>query len=69
MGLGYSKDDESDEIFGLKLGADDFVRKPFSQRLLAERVKAVVRRKGGINACAARFSRWVGRGGPGRIAG
>jgi DNA-binding response OmpR family regulator len=29
------------------LGADDFVRKPFSQRLLAERVEAVVRRWGG----------------------
>jgi DNA-binding response OmpR family regulator len=29
------------------MGADDFVRKPFSQRLLAERVKAVLRRWGG----------------------
>jgi two-component system, OmpR family, response regulator ChvI len=42
-----SKDEEFDEIFGLKMGADDFVRKPFSQRLLAERVKAVLRRRGG----------------------
>ena len=42
-----SKDEEFDEIFGLKMGADDFVRKPFSQRLLAERVKAVLRRWGG----------------------
>jgi two-component system, OmpR family, response regulator ChvI len=41
-----SKDEEFDEIFGLKMGADDFVRKPFSQRLLAERVKAVLRRRG-----------------------
>jgi two-component system response regulator ChvI len=41
-----SKDEEFDEIFGLKMGADDFVRKPFSQRLLAERVKAVLRRWG-----------------------
>ena len=39
-----SKDDEIDELFGLKLGADDFIRKPFSQRLLIERVKAVLRR-------------------------
>ncbi len=39
-----SKDDEIDELFGLKMGADDFVRKPFSQRLLVERVKAVLRR-------------------------
>jgi two-component system response regulator ChvI len=42
-----SRDEEFDEIFGLKMGADDFVRKPFSQRLLAERVKAVLRRRGG----------------------
>jgi two-component system response regulator ChvI len=41
-----SKDEEFDELFGLKMGADDFVRKPFSHRLLAERVKAVLRRSG-----------------------
>lgn len=39
-----SKEDEIDELFGLKMGADDFVRKPFSQRLLVERVKAILRR-------------------------
>ena len=39
-----SKDDEIDELFGLKMGADDFISKPFSQRLLVERVKAVLRR-------------------------
>ncbi len=39
-----SKDDEIDELFGLKMGADDYIRKPFSQRLLVERVKAVLRR-------------------------
>ncbi len=39
-----SKDDEIDELFGLKMGADDFIHKPFSQRLLVERVKAVLRR-------------------------
>jgi two-component system response regulator ChvI len=39
-----SKDDEIDELFGLKMGADEFIRKPFSQRLLAERLKAVLRR-------------------------
>ncbi|MCU0790819.1 MAG: response regulator transcription factor [Nitratireductor sp.] len=43
-----SKDDEIDELFGLKMGADDFIRKPFSQRLLVERVKAVLRRAGGV---------------------
>ncbi|MGQ3676159.1 response regulator transcription factor [Xanthobacter sp. TB0139] len=41
-----SKDDEIDELFGLKMGADDFIKKPFSQRLLVERVKAVLRRSG-----------------------
>ncbi|MFW2437574.1 MAG: response regulator [Parvibaculales bacterium] len=39
-----SKDDEIDEIFGLKMGADDYVTKPFSQRLLIERIRAVLRR-------------------------
>jgi two-component system response regulator ChvI len=39
-----SKDDEIDEILGFNLGADDYVHKPFSQRLLIERVKAVLRR-------------------------
>jgi two-component system response regulator ChvI len=39
-----SKDEEIDDLFGLKMGADDFIRKPFSQRLLVERVKAVLRR-------------------------
>ena len=41
-----SQDEEIDELFGLKLGADDFIKKPFSQRLLVERVKAVMRRAG-----------------------
>ncbi len=39
-----SKDEEIDELFGLKMGADDFIRKPFSQRLLVERVKTILRR-------------------------
>ncbi|PCJ68154.1 MAG: DNA-binding response regulator [Rhodobiaceae bacterium] len=39
-----SKDEEIDEMFGLKMGADDYIKKPFSQRLLVERVKAVLRR-------------------------
>lgn len=39
-----SKDEEIDELFGLKMGADDYIRKPFSQRLLVERVKVVLRR-------------------------
>ena len=39
-----SKDEEIDELFGLKMGADDFIRKPFSHRILIEHVKAVLRR-------------------------
>ena len=39
-----SKDDEIDEVFGLKMGADDYITKPFSQRLLIERIRAVLRR-------------------------
>jgi two-component system response regulator ChvI len=41
-----SKDEEIDEILGFNLGADDYVHKPFSQRLLLERVKALLRRVG-----------------------
>src|SRR3979411_531226 len=39
-----SKEEEIDELFALKMGADDFIRKPFSQRLLAESVKVLLRR-------------------------
>jgi len=39
-----SKDDEVDEVMGLRMGADDYIRKPFSQRLLLERIRAVLRR-------------------------
>ncbi len=42
-----SKDDEIDEALGLNLGADDYVTKPFSQRLLASRIKAILRRAQG----------------------
>ncbi|MCP8940553.1 response regulator transcription factor [Alsobacter sp. SYSU M60028] len=49
-----SKDEEIDELFGLKMGADDFIRKPFSQRLLVERVKAVLRRASPREAAAAK---------------
>ena len=35
-----SKDEEIDELFGLKMGADDYIAKPFSQRLIVERVQA-----------------------------
>ena len=39
-----SKDDEVDEAMGLRIGADDYIKKPFSQRLLIERIKAILRR-------------------------
>jgi two-component system response regulator ChvI len=39
-----SKEGEIDEVLALKVGADDFIRKPFSQRLLVERVKVLLRR-------------------------
>jgi two-component system response regulator ChvI len=39
-----SKDDEIDEIIGLKLGADDYITKPFSQRLLITRIKTILKR-------------------------
>jgi len=39
-----SKDDEFDEAIGFNMGADDYITKPFSQRLLGERIKAVLRR-------------------------
>jgi two-component system response regulator ChvI len=39
-----SKDDEIDEVLGLRMGADDYITKPFSQRLLIERIRAILRR-------------------------
>jgi two-component system response regulator ChvI len=39
-----SKEEELDELFALQIGADDFIRKPFSQRVLLERVKVILRR-------------------------
>lgn len=39
-----SKDDERDELAGLELGADDYIAKPFSQRLLLARIRAILRR-------------------------
>jgi two-component system, OmpR family, response regulator ChvI len=39
-----SKDEEIDELFGLKMGADDYIAKPFSLRLVVERVRAILRR-------------------------
>src|SRR6201999_425220 len=51
-----SKDEEIDELFGLKMGADDFIHKPFSQRLLVERVKSILRRANPKEAAAQKES-------------
>jgi two-component system response regulator ChvI len=40
-----SKDEEIDEVLGLRMGADDYITKPFSQRLLLERIRALLRRE------------------------
>jgi two-component system, OmpR family, response regulator ChvI len=50
-----SKDDESDEEAGLQQGADDYIAKPFSLRLLIARIRAILRRAdaiGGISGIA-----------------
>jgi two-component system response regulator ChvI len=52
-----SKEDEIDEVLGLKMGADDYIRKPFSQRLLIERIRTLLRR--------AELSKAVGEAGDG----
>ncbi|NJC33324.1 two-component system response regulator ChvI [Sphingomonas jejuensis] len=39
-----SKDDELDEALGLAMGADDYIAKPFSQRLVIARIRAILRR-------------------------
>ena len=60
-----SKDEEIDELMGLNAGADDYIRKPFSQRLLLERVKAVLRRaegKKGTQAPAGEVKQSMARG-------
>jgi two-component system response regulator ChvI len=64
-----SKDEEIDELFGLKMGADDYIAKPFSQRLVVERVKAVLRRAHAREAGASttEASRVLERGNCGSI--
>lgn len=48
-----SKDEEVDQLMGLRLGADDYITKPFSQRLLIERIRALLRRNDASRAEAA----------------
>ena len=63
-----SKDEEIDELFGLKMGADDFITKPFSQRLLVERVKAILRRASSREAAASGASGAAGAAKAGEVA-
>jgi len=48
-----ARDAEADRVLGLEIGADDYVAKPFSPRELVARVRAVLRRSRGAQACAA----------------
>lgn len=60
-----SKDDEIDEVLGLRMGADDYVKKPFSQRLLVERIRTLLRRQevlSGEEPTAAEASQAMARG-------
>src|SRR5262249_35851919 len=57
-----SKSEEADELHGLRLGADDFIRKPFSQRVLMERIRTVLRRKRSVSPSTTQ------EGTPGTIA-
>ena len=62
-----SKDDELDEALGLAMGADDYIAKPFSQRLLIARVRAILRRSepaatGGVGGAGEASAEPVVRG-------
>lgn len=60
-----SKDDEIDEVLGLRMGADDYVKKPFSQRLLVERIRALLRRQdvnAGVSVTEAEDNKVMVRG-------
>jgi two-component system response regulator ChvI len=60
-----SKDDEIDEVLGLRMGADDYMRKPFSERLLVERIRALLRRQEALalNEVETDESKVMSRGG------
>ena len=56
-----SKDDEADEATGLAMGADDYIAKPFSQRLLIARIRAILRRGDVARARGGSADRRTGR--------
>jgi len=57
-----SKDDEIDEILGLRMGADDYVEKPCSQRLWIDRIRALLRRGQAVSAGEGQSDRALVRG-------
>ena len=59
-----SKDEEQDEEAGLAMGADDYIAKPFSQRLLLARIRAILRRSGPMREADAEEERSEARDGP-----
>ena len=50
-----ARSEESDELFGLDIGADEYITKPFSPMILVARAKAILRRAGGGAPCPRRF--------------
>ena len=59
-----SKDEEQDEEAGLAMGADDYIAKPFSQRLLLARIRAILRRSGPVREADPEEGQAVPRDGP-----
>ena len=59
-----SKDEEQDEEAGLAMGADDYIAKPFSQRLLLARIRAILRRAGPVREADPDEERAQGPDGP-----
>ena len=59
-----SKDEEQDEEAGLAMGADDYIAKPFSQRLLLARIRAILRRAGPVREADPEEERAQGPDGP-----
>jgi two-component system, OmpR family, response regulator ChvI len=57
-----SKDDEVDELMGLRMGADDYIKKPFSQRLLIERIRTLLRREASRNTTEKTGEAAIARG-------
>ena len=58
------KADERDVIHGLELGADDYIAKPFSQRLLLARIRAILRRSGPVREAGPEEDQTAARDGP-----